>query len=76
MKIPIVFITILVFCLAFLVMVDLISGIAFSEAINILAHSFTIVTAGEKIIVFATVAIPFIIPFVSFFIKKKQAKTK
>ncbi|MGM0881307.1 MAG: hypothetical protein ACQEXQ_09710 [Bacillota bacterium] len=76
MKIPIVFVTILVFCLAFLVMVDLISGIAFSEAINILAQSFTVVTVGEKIIVFVTVAIPFIIPFVSFLNKKKQAKTK
>lgn len=72
MKLLAVSIMIFVFCLAFLVTIDLISGIPFPEAIRIIVESFTVVTVQEKIIVFVAVIIPFMIPFASIINKKKK----
>ncbi|MCA0758487.1 hypothetical protein KP806_25860 [Paenibacillus sp. N4] len=74
MKLPFVFLIILVSCLAFLVTVDMLSGMSFREAVNILAQSFTVVTVEEKIIVAVAVIIPFYLPLIGYFKKKRKQK--
>ena len=76
MKIPVIFVTILLLCLAYLVTVDVIAGVSFPEAIRILVQSFSVVTIQEKIIVFVAIIMPFLMPFISSSNKKKKAKTK
>lgn len=72
MKLPVVFITILVSCLAFLITLDMLTGMTFPEAVNILAQSFTVVTVEEKIIVAVAVIIPFYLPLIGYFKKKRK----
>lgn len=75
MKSLAVFIMLFLCSNAFLIFMDVLSGIPLSEAVRIILHSFTVITFHEKIIVFAAFVFPFAMPLISIMNKKKKAKT-
>lgn len=76
MKILIVFIFLYLCSLSFLTIMDLISGITFSESVLILFKSFSVITTAEKVIVFVAVFIPFLFPAFNSLNKSKKTRTK
>ncbi|WP_028610214.1 hypothetical protein [Paenibacillus harenae] len=73
MKMPVVFVTILLLSLIYLVVTDLIVGFTFPEAVRTLVQSLAVVTVQEKFIIIVVFLVPFFIPIVRSIWKRKKA---
>jgi CRISPR/Cas system endoribonuclease Cas6 (RAMP superfamily) len=75
MRVLVVFIAFFFVSISMLIVADLLAGMTFREAINILNKSFYVMTIEELLILTIAFTIPFIIPLISL-IKQKRKGNK
>jgi hypothetical protein len=74
MRIVFAYITIFLLSLFFLVITDMVTGMKFSEAINVLKESFSVITTAEYVIILMLLISPILAPLITFM--KRRRKTK
>lgn len=76
MKILAVYVVLFLSTLAFLVFVDVLTGMKLSEAIGILKESFTVTSRADNAIIFVALFVPFYPPLTAWIKRRKKSKRR